>query len=195
MKQINFSINQEVVNHVNDSKVNALFVSEIKNAFLMFPRTVDMRYKQSVEGKLVISLNVTYENNMSQHFQDYGDADLISAILMAMGKDIDALSKYKAEEHDVEIAQEEENLVLAIFKQYMSSSMRSYIETDWESSNGTRYRRITFSPSFNMNVKFCLQATEEVNNIISETCKPEWLKKAEAEDQAKTDKEAQPTEA
>ena len=193
MKQINFSINQEVVNHVNDSKVNALFVSEIKNAFLMFPRTVDMRYKQSVEGKLVISLNVTYDNNMSQHFQDYGDADLISAILMAMGKDIDALSKYKAEEHDVEIAQEEENLVLAIFKQYMSSSMRSYIETDWVSSNGTRYRRITFSPSFNMNVKFCLQATEEVNNIINEACKPEWLKKEEAEDNAKA--EAQPTEA
>jgi hypothetical protein len=34
-----------------------------------------------------------------------------------------------------------------------------------------------------MNVKFCLKATDEINNLITEACKPEWMKKAEAEQQ------------
>lgn len=182
MKKINFENreNNAVINAAN-GKVSADFVKEIKDAFLKFPKKANMRYKQSFDGRLIISLTVTYDNGISQHLEGAGDADLISAILLAMGRIIEGLSEYKAEEHEVEIAAKDEDLVMEIFKQYLNSNKRSYIENDWFSNKGERYRCIRFTPSFNMNVKFCLKATEEVNNLISEACKPEWMKKSEAE--------------
>ena len=88
-------------------------------------------------------------------------------------------------EHDVEVAEEGENLVVEILRQYLDATTQCYIEKDWESPKGERYRRVTFTPSFNMNVKFCLKATDEINNLITEACKPEWMKKAEQEEQQK----------
>lgn len=192
MRQIYFE-NQEnntVINAANN-KVSAEFVNELKEAFRMFPPKADMRFKQSPDGQLIISVTVTYERGMVQHFEGVGDADLISAILLAMGRVIKGLSEYKAEEHEVETAQEGEDLVMEIFKQYINSATRSYIETDWLSNKGERYRCIRFTPSFNMNVKFCLKATDEVNNLINEACKPEWMKRAEAQKKAPEQQESE----
>lgn len=178
MRQIEFATENQIA--VANNNVSAKFVNELKEAFRMFPPKADMRFKQSPNGQLIISVTVTYERGTVQHFEDTGDADLISAILLAMGRMIEGLSEYKAEEHEVDIAQEGEDLVMEIFKQYINSTTRSYIETDWFSNKGERYRCIRFTPSFNKNVKFCLKATDEVNNLINETCKPEWMKRAEA---------------
>lgn len=41
---------------------------------------------------------------------------------------INGLHDYKAEEHEVEIAQEGENLVMELFKQYINSTMRGYMK-------------------------------------------------------------------
>lgn len=94
-----------------------------------------------------------------------------------MAKIIDDLSAYKAEEHEVEIANNGENLVLELFKQYIKSPIRGYIETDWYSNKEERYRCMRFTSTFNGNVRFCLKATDEVNNLIHEVCKPEWMDK------------------
>ena len=59
--------------------------------------------------------------------------------------------------------------------------MRGYIEADWYNNGGERYRCVRFSSTFNGNVKFCMKATDEVNSLIREACKPEWMKKSEAE--------------
>lgn len=59
--------------------------------------------------------------------------------------------------------------------------MRGYIEKDWYNNYGERYRCVRFSSTFNGNVKFCMKATDEVNSLICEACKPEWMKKSEAE--------------
>lgn len=186
MKEIKFSevLNSEVKNVVENTKVSAKFVKELKEAFKMFPPKSVMRFKQSFDGQLIIAVTVTYDNGMVQHFEGAGDADLISAIHFGMAKIINGLHDYKAEEHEVEIAQEGENLVMELFKQYISS-MKGYIETDWYDRKGERYRCMRFSSTFNGNVKFCLKATDEVNNLISEACKPEWMKKSEAEAKAK----------
>ena len=143
MKNLKFAeaLNSEVENIVENTKVSAAFVQELKEAFLMFPVRTDMRFKQSSKGELIISVTVVYATGMTQHFEGAGDADLISAIHFGMAKMINGLHDYKAEEHEVEIAQEGENLV----------------------------------------IKFCMKATDEVNSLICEACKPEWMKKSEAE--------------
>ena len=170
MKNIKFTeeLNNEVENVVENTKVSAAFVQELKEAFLMFPVRTDMRFKQSSKDELIISVTVVYATGMTQHFEGAGDADLISAIHFGMAKMINGLHDYKAEEHEVEIAKENENLVMDI-------------EADWYNNGGERYRCVRFSSTFNGNVKFCMKATDEVNSLIREACKPEWMKKSEAE--------------
>lgn len=183
MRTINFNyLENNIVSNAANNKVSTEFVSELKRAFLMFPPKADMRFKQSPDGRLIIAVTVTYERGIVQHFEGAGDTDLISAILMGMGRNIKGLSEYKAEEHEVETADEGENLVMEIFKQHISSHIGGYIEPDWHNNKGERYRCIRFTPSFNKNVKFCLKATDEVNDLINEICKPEWMKKAEQKD-------------
>ena len=49
MKNLKFAeaLNSEVENIVENTKVSAAFVQELKEAFLMFPVRTDMRFKQS----------------------------------------------------------------------------------------------------------------------------------------------------
>ena len=169
-----------VVNAV-ETKVSTTFVTELKNAFLMFPQKADMRFKQDKNGRLIIIVTVSYDQKTKQTFEGFGDAELIYAIVNAMGRNNEMLVEYLKTEHDVEMAAENENLVIEILRQYLDATTQCYIEKDWESPKGDRYRRVTFTPSFNMNIKFCLKATDEINNMILEACKPEWMKKAEAE--------------
>ena len=88
MKNLKFAeaLNNEVENVVENTKVSAAFVQELKEAFLMFPVRTDMRFKQSSKGELIISVTVVYATGMTQHFEGAGDADLISAIHFGMAK-------------------------------------------------------------------------------------------------------------
>ena len=183
MKNMNFGniIENVSTKVVDNTKVSAEFVQALKEAFLMFPTKTDMRFKQSNSGQLIISVTVTYWTGTVQHFEGAGDTDLISAIHKGMAKIINDLSAYNAEEHEIEVAKDGENLVLELFKQYIQSPMRGYIETDWYSNKGERYRCMRFTSTFNGNVRFCLKATDEVNGLINEACKPEWMKKVEAQ--------------
>lgn len=183
MKKLNFTNIAEntLTNVVDNNKVSAEFVQALKEAFLMFPTKTNMSFKQSNTGQLIISVTVTYHNGTKQHLEGAGDTELISAIHNGMAKIIDDLSAYKAEEHEIEIANDEENLVLELFKQYIKSPIRGYIETDWYSNKGERYRCMRFTSTFNGNVRFCLKATDEVNSLIHEACKPEWMDKAKQE--------------
>ena len=172
MREIKFSEISNVVTATANNKVNEQFVKDLIFAFQCYPISVDMRYKQ-VEGRLVISLVFTYANRKRQHFEGGGDSDLITALLMAMQRDSKMLAEYKPEEHNVETAEEGENLVKETFIQYFcKSKMKSYIDTDWINQQGERCRRIVFSPAFNMNIKFCLKATDDIDKIIEEGCKP-----------------------
>ena len=185
MRKIQFSAAEIAVVNEVATKVSVNFVTELKNAFRMFPPKANMRFKQDLNGRLIIIVTVTHENEKTQIIEGFGDADLISAIQMAMGRNLEGLHEYSKSEHDVEIAAEGENLVVEILRQYLGATTRCNIEKDWFSSNGERYSKVTFTPSFNMNVKFCLKATDEINNLITEACKPEWMKKAEQEEQQK----------
>ena len=183
MRTINLA--QTIVENAvaNVTKVNPTFVTELKDSFRMFPYKANMRFKQDLNGRLIIIVTVTYDNGKTQTLEGFGDADLISAIQMAMGRNLEGFIEYLKQEHDVEVAAEDENLVVEILRQYLGATTQCYIEKDWFSSNGERYRKVSFTPSFNMNVKFCLKATDEINNLITEACKPEWMKKAETEQQ------------
>lgn len=175
MKNIQFAkaLNSEVENVVEKVKVNAAFVQELQEAFSMSPIKTDMRFKQSSKGGLIISLTFAYDTGMKQHLEGTGDSDLITAINFCMAEITKLLDDYKAEEHEVDTAQDGENLVMELFKQHINSPIYGYVEKDWYNNYGERYRCVRFSPTPKGNVKFCMKATDEVNKLISGACKPE----------------------
>ncbi len=187
MKKISFNVASYIA--ATTTKVNPAFVESVKEAFLMLPKSVTMRYKQNALRQLIISLVVTYKNGMKQHFEGAADVELISVILSAMGGDNTKWIEYSKQERDIEVAADDEDMVLELFKQYFASLMQRFVESDWYSATGKRYRQVTFVPFYNMNVKFTLEATDEVNNLILEACKSERMKKAYAEVAAKAEVE------
>ncbi len=182
MKQI--FITASAICAAASTKVSAEFVNQVKEAFLMFPMSVTMRIKQNEAGQLVISLMVTYKNGMKQHLEGAADVDLISAIITAMGRINSHWAEYEQQEHEIEVATEGTNLVKETFGQFWASTMQRIIESDWYSNTGKRYRRITFSPAYHMHIKFCLEATDELNAMIAEACKSENMERAAEEDVA-----------
>ncbi len=171
MKSIDFAVSENIV---ENTKVSATFVQELQEAFSMSPTQTDMRFKQSSKGELIISVTFAYDTGMKQHLEGAGDSDLITAINFCMAKITKLLDDYKAEEHEVDTAKDGENLVMELFKQHIYG----YVEKDWYNNYGERYRCVRFSPTPKGNVKFCMKATLEVNNLISEACKPESTRRA-----------------
>ena len=74
MKNLKFAeaLNNEVENVVENTKVSAAVVEELKGVFLMFPVRTAMRFKQSSNGDLIISVMVVYATCMTQHFEGAG---------------------------------------------------------------------------------------------------------------------------
>lgn len=175
--------NEAQVEEVVSTKVNAQFINNLKNVFGKFPVRIVMRFRQDPVGRLIIRIEPTYANGITQIIDGLGDADLINTILSAGAGLLTTLEDYHAEEHDIEVAAEGEDLKLEILKQFLSSGRRGTIESDWKSPDGKTYRRISYLSPHNMEVRFCIEATEEVNKLLDDACKPEWMQKEQKNEQ------------
>lgn len=177
MKQIFKNMaNEALAEEVVSTKVDAQFINSLKSVFSKFPQRTVMRFRQDPSGRLIIRVEPTYANGITQVIDGYGDADLINTILSAGAGMLTELEEYHADEHDIEVATEGENLRLEILKQFLSSGRRGTIEPDWTSRDGKTYRPISYISPHNMEVRFCIEATENVNQLLDEVCTPEWMR-------------------
>lgn len=177
MKKIFKSMaNEALAEEVVPTKVDAQFVDNLKKVFGKFPDRTVIRFRQDQAGRLIIRVEPTYANGITQVIDGYGDADLINTILSAGAGMLTELEEYHADEHDIEVAAEGEDLRLEILKQFLSSGRRGTIEPDWTSRDGKTYRRISYISPHNMEVRFCIEATENVNQLLDEVCTPEWMR-------------------
>lgn len=165
------ALEEEVV----PTKVDAQFINNLKSVFSKFPQRTVMRFRQDSSGRLIIRVEPSYANGITQVVDGYGDADLINTILSAGAGMLSELEEYHANEHDIEVAAEGEDLRLEILKQFLSSGRRGTIEPNWTSRDGKTYRRISYLSPHNMEVRFCLEATEELNNLLDIACTPEFM--------------------
>jgi len=173
MKKISLTTN-EIQNSVDlNTKVDEKFVKAIQRAYMTFPRGSSMSFRQDLEGRLIIKLKIIHATGMKRVLEGYGDPDLISAILSyAIGRfDVE----YNAADHEVETAVEGENLRFEIFKQYLDSPMKGTIGPDWISPSGKVYRVISYVLPHNLEVRFCLEASDEIDSLLENACTPKWL--------------------
>ena len=180
MKKIfNIMANETQVEEVTTTKVDAKFVGDLQGIFRKIPKRTQMRFKQLPTGQLMVKIRAEfYGTNMEEKKEGFGEPDLISAILTAASGNTQPLNEYACSEHEFEVAGEGENLVLGIMEQFISSGRKGTIEPDWVAPDGRIFRCATFISSHNMEVHFCVEATEEVNKLIEDACTPEWMRKA-----------------
>ena len=179
MKKIfNFTGNETLVEKVAPTMVDAKFVCDLQGGYQKFPISSIVRMGQDRSGRLTITVRYTYINNIHQTVTGFGSAELIPAILEAGAGSFEGLAKYASCEHEIEIAAEGENFKFEALKQFMDSGIHMDIESDWVSPEGRIYRRVTFRSSRNLYVRFCIEATDEVNKLIDDACTPEWMKPA-----------------
>lgn len=174
MKEINI-LKDEKLNSVEaNNKVDEKFVTAIQQAYRTFPRGSSMSFSQDPEGRLIIKLVIIHVTGMKRVLEGYGDADLISAISSyAIGRfDFE----YNAADHEVETAVEGENLRTEIFKQYLASPLKGTIGPDWVSPSGKVYRMVSYVLPHNLQIRFCLEASDEIDSLLENACTPEWLK-------------------
>ena len=174
MKTIEFLKNENLVSADANTNVDENFVKAIKRAFMTFPRRSSMSFRQDPSGLLIIKLVFTHATGMKRVLEGYGDVDLISTISSyAIGRfDVE----YVAAEHEVEKAAEGENLRVEIFKQYLDSPMNGTIGPDWVSPSGKIFRMISYVLPHNLQIRFCLEASDEIDSMLENACTPEWLK-------------------
>ena len=177
MKKIFKSMaNETLVEEVVSTKVDAQFINNLKSVFSKFPQRTVMRFRQDPSGRLIIRVEPTYINGITQVVDGFGDADLINTILSVGAGMLTDLEEYIADEHDIEVAAEGEDLRLEILKQFLSSGRRGTIEPDWTSRDGRAYRRISYLSPHNMEVRFCIEATDSVNKLLDDACTPEFMR-------------------
>ena len=184
MKKIFKSMaNEALAEEVVPTKVDAQFVDNLKKVFGKFPDRTVIRFRQDQAGRLIIRVEPTYANGITQVVDGFGDADLINPILSAGAGMLTELEEYHADEHDIEVAAEGENLKLEILKQFLSSGRKGTIEPDWKSRDGKTYRRISYLSPHNMEVRFCVEATEDVNKLLDDVCTPKWMETEQKNEQ------------
>ncbi len=174
MKTIDFLKKENLTSADVNTNVDEDFVKAIEQAFMKFPRRSSMSFRQDPSGRLIIKLVFNHATGMKRVLEGYGDVDLISTISSyAIGRfDVD----YVAAEHEVEKAAEGENLRAEILKQYLDSPLNGTIGSDWISPSGKIYRMISYVLPHNLQIKFCLEASDEIDGLLENACTPEWLK-------------------
>ena len=176
MKKINIKVSDLIyaAKATINTKVDENFVKAIKQAYMTFPRGSSMSFRQDPEGRLMIKLIIIHATGMKRVLEGYGNADLISAISSyAIGR-FDY--EYNTDDQKVETADEGENLRVEILKQFLESHLKGTIGPDWVSSSGKVYRMISYVLPHNLQIKFCLEASDEVDSLLENACMPECLK-------------------
>ena len=178
-KIFNFVANETQVEEVATTMVDAKFISDLMGAFRKIPQRTVMRFIQTPTGQLRINLIVEFHGaKIRQELEGYGDSELISAILNSNWGKTKVLKEYAESDHEIETAAEGENLKVEILKQFLMSGRKGTLEPDWVAPDGRVFRKVSFLSSHNLETRFCVEATEEVNKLIEDACTPEWMRKS-----------------
>lgn len=184
MKKIKFSVanlgkvEDRIISTTSDTveeikkMVDPNFVENIQKVFKRIPMWTVLRFPKDAQGLLKISLEPTYQTGMKHVLEGYGDADLVSYIFSIA---TDVSDKYEASDHEVDSSTNDEDIRIELLKQFLENGMDGKI-SDWTNSYGVAFKRISYVLPRNLEVRFCLEATDELNNLLDIACTPEFMR-------------------
>ena len=143
--------------------VDPQVVTDMFNSFLSIPTEVNVGFKNEA-GYLKMTVSMNFREKFIRNFETLADYKLVACTVAAMGGTIPAPEGYLAEEHILEVSDNDPREDL--FEQFLNSPFRCHIEPDFVSAKGERFFCANFTPSYRKTVRFCLKRTEELENLI-----------------------------
>lgn len=149
--------------------VDQKVVNDLFNAFMTIPSEVVVKFRNE-DGYLKMVVNMNHREKFFRSYETFADAKLVESVIGSMrGTMMGALEVYKVEEHPIVASEVDPRIDL--FRQFITSRLRCYFDSDFVSSKGDRYVCVTFHIGFRKEVKFCLKRTEEIETIINDAIK------------------------
>ena len=143
--------------------VDPQVVTDMFNSFLSIPTEVNVGFKNEA-GYLKMTVSMNFREKFIRNFETLADYKLVACTVAAMGGTIPTPEGYLAEEHILEVSDNDPREDL--FVQFLNSPIRCHIEPDFVSAKGERFFCANFTPSYRKTVRFCLKRTEELENLI-----------------------------
>lgn len=158
--------------HVDETEadtpaVDQKIVNDLFNAFMVPPSSVVVRLKNK-DGYLKMIVDLLQRRRFYRRFETYADTKLIECVMGSMvGNKLGALKAYKAAEHPLKACPRDPRI--SVFRQLITSEkMSCHFDTDFITSEGTRYMCASFPVSFHKEIRICLPRTKEIEAIIDE---------------------------
>lgn len=141
-------------------------VEEIFTALKNKPTSVVVKLRDD-EGYLVIKVIITFKSKITREYETYADKLLLSLIMRGMRRIIVSMDDYGRAPHILEYTGTDPRIEL--FRLFLESTLRCRISPDYISRNdpSRRFFCADFTIADRMTFHFCLDRTEEVNEIFN----------------------------
>lgn len=141
-------------------------VEEIFTALKNKPTSVVVKIRVD-EGYLVIKVIITFKSKITREYETYADKLLLSLIMRGMRGIIISMDDYGRDPHILEFTGSDPRIEL--FRLFLESTLKCRISPDYISRNdpSKRYFCADFTIADRMIFHFCLDRTEEINEIFN----------------------------
>ena len=141
-------------------------VEEIFTALKNKPTSVVVKLRDD-EGYLVIKVIITFKSKITREYETYADKPLLSLIMRGMRGIIISMNDYGRDPHILDFTGTDPRIEL--FRLFLESNLKCRISPDYISRNdhSRRYFCADFTIADRMTFHFCLDRTEEVNEIFN----------------------------
>jgi hypothetical protein len=139
---------------------------EIFSALKKRPTAVVVKVR-ILDGYLVIKVIITFNYKITREYETFADQLLLSLIMRGMRGIKVSMDDYGRDPHILEYTVEDPRVKL--FGLFMASTLKCRISPDFISRDGSgkTYFCAEFTIADRMKFQFCLEKTEEVNEIIN----------------------------
>lgn len=141
-------------------------VEEIFMALKNKPTSVVVKLRGD-EGYLVIKVIITFRSKITREYETYADKLLLSLIMRGMRRIIVSMDDYGRDPHILEYTGTDPRIEL--FRLFLESTLKCRISSDYISRNDPSKKCFcaVFTIAEKMTFQFCLDRTEEINEIIN----------------------------
>ena len=155
-----------VINPPFQADVSLNVVEEIFMALINKPTSVVVKLRDD-EGYLVIKVIITFKSKITREYETYADKPLLSLIMRGMRGIIISMNDYGRDPHILDFTGTDPRIEL--FRLFLESNLKCRISPDYISRNdhSRRYFCADFTIADRMTFHFCLDRTEEVNEIFN----------------------------
>jgi hypothetical protein len=165
--QLETTVSKPVDVVVPDAVVAPEIVKKILKGFQDKPYSVIAKFIDE-DGCLVMKLTMWFVGSETREFLIYTDTTFIGLVMRAMrGIEFEKWEEYTKEVHGIMATCVDPRI--DIFRQFMNSELKRCINKDYIAPTGKTYACVSFIISSWNEIRFCLERTDEINEIMNAT--------------------------